>query len=144
MIGELFEKYHSKLLNKLLKKYAPHPLAEMLKEEKTYGSCKIALLRKGIDNYLIAFPGWLRNRASYNLLRIVVKTFSKLTRIRKTTERTKAFTNLRPWLRRFLIMKYESELFPNNWRNRKFIEEQIADSKMKRVQIRPSLMVLEW
>ena len=41
--------------------------------------------------------------------------WDNLGKMRSIIQRRDEFSKMRPWLRRFLIMKYESELFPDTW-----------------------------
>ena len=95
------------------------------------------------------FPTSLKTRAKWKLRFIITKAFEKLRTERKITQRRDEFTKLRPWLRRFLLQRDHSYggLFPKNGKNQKFIEEQIAELKMKRVEhANPyhSWTTLEW
>ena len=99
-----------------------------------------------VPNY---FPTSLKHNAKWKLQCIISKAFEKLRTERKITQRRDEFTKLRPWLRRFLL-KYDHSyggLFPKNGKNQKFIEEQMAELKMKRVEhANPyhSWTTLEW
>ena len=96
------------------------------------------------------FPTSLKTRAKWKLRFIISRAFEKLRTERKITQRRDEFTKLRPWLRRFLLQYDHSYggLFPKNGKNQKFIEEQMAELKMKLVEYRPnprfSLTTLEW
>ena len=110
-------------------------VAKEIKEEKnkwarTWGD------GRGDENYSLNFPFWLKSHAKYKLERLVSKQcHNKLGNIRKITERRVAFIKMRPWLRRFLIKDHEMWLFPNNGKNRRFIEEQIEELGMKRAKV---------
>ena len=81
------------------------------------------------------FPTSLKYTAEWRLDRIIRREFDKLSAMRKITQRRNEFTKLRPWLRKFLLQWHRAygHLFPKNGKDQKFIEEQIAELKMKRV-----------
>ena len=95
------------------------------------------------------FSDDLKYTAKWRLHRIIRRESDKLSAMRKITQRRNEFTKLRPWLRKFLLQwhHFYGHLFPKNGKTQKFIEEQIAELKMKRVEhANPyhSWTTLEW
>jgi len=88
------------------------------------------------ENSSLTFTFWLKSHAKHKLECIVTNARNKkLDNLRKITERREAFIKMRPWPRRFLIKNHEIWLFPNNGKNRRFIEEQIIELGMRRARL---------
>ena len=126
-------------VNKLIFKFVgvkPHPLAELINESKGYWLKTWGTFHEAHnENDGFSFKNWLTYGAKQKLERMVNHVAKEIKIMRPINNRREEFSKLRPWLRRFLFWEFSKKddyPFPDNGKNRKFIEEQIVELKMKR------------
>ena len=78
-------------VNKLIFKFigAQSKAAKAIKEEKRKWADANCLTDKGVENYLITLPEWLKGNARSKFVRVISGEFYKLTKIHSFDERQK-------------------------------------------------------
>ena len=123
-------------VNKLIAKFVgfQSKVAKELKEEKRKWADENCLTDKGVENYLITFPGWLKGNARVKFTRVIFTESYKFKKLQTFDERQEFIIQLTPWKRKFLLMMEWRHLYPRKWqtsKNLKFLNEQILELGFK-------------